>query len=85
MPLFKMTLDCNPVQDNTLNHCCDIIMHSPPGMPYGFGRFLIFCLFFRRQGFQMITFERQDGLLRNFCQSWVKGRSVSTKCDPPPS
>ena len=43
-----------------------LIRHSPPGMPYGFVRIFYFyfyffsCfLFFRRQGFRMITFDRQ--------------------------
>ena len=40
--------------------------------------FFIF-LFFRRQGFQMITFDRQAGPLQNFNRSHVMviGRSVS--------
>ena len=40
-----------------------------------FSRFL----FFRRQGFRLITFDRQGGPLQNCCQSrvMVKGRSVS--------
>ena len=49
-------------------------------MPYGFVRiFLIFFLFFRRQGFRMITFDRQAGPLQNFNRSHVMviGRSVS--------
>ena len=40
-----------------------IIRHSPPGMPYGFVIiFILFCfLFFRCQGFRMITFDHQGG------------------------
>ena len=46
-------------------------------MPYGFVR--IFFLFFRRQGFRMIIFDRQAGPLQNFNRShaMVIGRSVS--------
>ena len=55
------------------------------GMPYGFVRIVYFnfifsCfLFFRRQGFRLITFDRQGGPLQNFCRSrvMVKGGSVS--------
>ena len=60
-----------------------LIRHSPPGMPYGFVRFFIlflfYFLFFRRQGFRMITFDRQAGPLQNFNRSHVMviGRSVS--------
>ena len=41
--------------------------------------FLFFLLFFRRQGFRMITFDRQAGPLQNFSRSHVMviGRSVS--------
>ena len=51
-------------------------------MPYGFVRiffFIYFFLFFRRQGFRMITFDRQAGPLQNFNRSHVMaiGRSVS--------
>ena len=49
-------------------------------MPYGFvSEFLIFFLFFRRQGFRMIIFDRQAGPLQNFNRSHVMviGRSVS--------
>ena len=51
-------------------------------MPYGFVRiilFFIFFLFFRRQGFRMITFDCQAGPLQNFNRSHVMviGRSVS--------
>ena len=52
----------------------------PPGMPYGFVRILfLFFLFFRRQGFRMITFDRQAGPLHNFNRSHIMviGRSVS--------
>ena len=54
----------------------------PPGMPYGFVRinfFFLFFFFFRRQGFRMITFDRQAGPLQNFNRSHVMviGRSVS--------
>ena len=47
-------------------------------MPYGFV-ILLFFLLFRRQGFQMITFDRQAGPLQNFNRSHVMviGRSVS--------
>ena len=50
----------------------------PPGMPYGFVR-IFFFFFFRRQGFRMITFDRQAGPLQNFNRSHVMaiGRSVS--------
>ena len=45
----------------------------PPGMPYGFVRifflFILFFFFFRRQGFRMITFDRQAGPLQNFNRS----------------
>ena len=57
-----------------------IIRHSPPGMPYGFVRiFFSFFFFFRRQGFRMITLDRQAGPLHNFNRSHVMviGRSVS--------
>ena len=49
-----------------------------PYIPNGFVRILIF-LFFRRQGFRMINFDRQAGLLQNFNRSHVMviGRSVS--------
>ena len=48
-------------------------------MPYGFVRIFIFFLFFRRQGFRMITFDRQAAPLQNFNRSHVMviGRSVS--------
>ena len=48
-------------------------------MPYGFVRIFYFILFFffRRQGFRMITFDRQAGPLHNFNRSHVMGRSVS--------
>ena len=66
----------------------------PPGMPYGFVRILLFfsffffsffffsflfVFFFRRQGFRMITFDRQGGPLQNLNRSQVMviGRSVS--------
>ena len=41
--------------------------------------FIIFFLFFRRQGFRMIIFDRQAGPLQNFNRSHVMviGRSVS--------
>ena len=41
--------------------------------------FILFFLFFRRQGFRMITFHRQAGPLQNFNRSHVIviGRSVS--------
>ena len=47
-------------------------------MPYGFVRIFYF-LFFRRQGFRMIIFDRQAGPLQNFNRShaMVIGRSVS--------
>ena len=50
-------------------------------MPYGFVRiflFIFFFFFFRRQGFRMITFDRQAGPLQNFNRSHVMviGRSV---------
>ena len=61
-----------------------IIRHSPPEMPYGFVRmfFIFSCfLFFRRQGFRMITSDRQAGPFQNFGRSQVMviviGRSVS--------
>ena len=57
-----------------------VIRHSAPGMPYGFVRILFFScfLFFRRQDFRMITFDRQTGPFLNFCRSQVMviGRSV---------
>ena len=61
-----------------------LIRHSrlPAGnMPYGFVRiffFFLFFFFFRRQGFRMITFDRQAGPLQNFNRSHVMaiGRSV---------
>ena len=48
-----------------------------PGMPYDF--YFIYLLFFRHQGFRMITFDRQAGPLQNFNRShgMVIGRSVS--------
>ena len=53
----------------------------PPGMPYGIVKIFIFFYFFlfRRQGFRMITFDRQAGPLQNFNRSHVMaiGRSVS--------
>ena len=51
-------------------------------MTYGFVRFF-FLLFFRRQGFRMIIFDRQAGPFQNFnwSQVMVIGRSVSF-CDP---
>ena len=60
-----------------------VIRHFPPGMPYGFVRififYFIFFIFFRRQGFRIISFERQAGPLQNFNRSHVMviGRSVS--------
>ena len=41
--------------------------------------FFLFFFFFRRQGFRMITFDRQAGPLQNFNRSHVMviGRSVS--------
>ena len=53
-----------------------------PGFPPGFVRFFFFFFFFfffRRQGFRMITFDRQAGPLQNFNRSHVMviGRSVS--------
>ena len=61
------------------NYQLYIIRHSPPGMPYGFVRFIFYFLFFRRQGFRMITFDRQAGPFQNFSRSQVMviGRSVS--------
>ena len=65
----------------------------PPGMPNGFVRMFFsffiffyfsffsfsFFFFFRRQGFRMITFDRQAGPLQNLNRSQVMviGRSVS--------
>ena len=48
-------------------------------MPYGFVRMFICFLFFRHQGFRMITFDRQAGPFQNFGRSKVMviGRSVS--------
>ena len=55
-------------------------------MPYGFVRlfflffiYFFFVFFFRRQGFRMITFDRQAGPLQNLNRSHVMviGRSVS--------
>ena len=48
-------------------------------MPYGFVRIFFFFFFFRRQGFRMITFDRQAGPLHNLNRSHVMaiGRSVS--------
>ena len=60
--------------------------YNSPGMPYGFVRIFYFVfiyfscfLFFRRQGFRMITFDRQGGPFQNICRSRVMviGRSVS--------
>ena len=52
-------------------------------MPYGFVRiyiffYFLFFLFFRRQGFRMIIFDRQAGPLQNFNRSHIMviGRSV---------
>ena len=64
----------------------------PPGMPYGFVRifyffYLFIFLLFRRQGFRMITFDRQAGPLQNFNQSHVMmviGRVYRPKIPPPP-
>ena len=39
--------------------------------------FYFYCFFFRRQGFRMITFDRQAGPLQNLNRSQVMGRSVS--------
>ena len=51
----------------------------PPGKPYGFVRIIFYFLFFRRQGFRMIIFDRQAGPLQNFNRSHIMviGRSVS--------
>ena len=50
-------------------------------MPYGFVKIFIYFLFLfsRRQGFQMIIFDRQAGLFQNFNRSQVVviGRSIS--------
>ena len=62
-----------------------IIRHSrlPAGNALWFCQnfyfFFIFFFFFRRQGFRMITFDRQAGPLQNFNRSHVMaiGRSVS--------
>ena len=47
--------------------------HGLLAMPYGFVRifflFFSFFFFFRRQGFRMITFDRQAGPLQNFNRS----------------
>ena len=72
-----------------INTLKSLIRHSrlpagKPGMPYGFVRiFLYFFLFCRRQGFRIITFDRQAGPLQNFNRSHVMviGRSVS--CSDP--
>ena len=44
----------------------------------GLSEFFFFFLFFRRQGFRMITFDRQAGPLQNFNRSHIMviGRSV---------
>ena len=48
-------------------------------MPYGWFCQIFIFLFFRRQGFRMITFDRQAGPPQNFNRSHVMviGRSVS--------
>ena len=59
---------------------CMVIRHSrlPAGNALWFCQNFYF-LFFRRQGFRMITFDRQAGPLQNFNRSHVMviGRSVS--------
>ena len=45
-------------------------------MPYRFVRIFIYFLFLRRQGFRMITFDRQAGPLHNF--------NKHPKIPPPP-
>ena len=65
-----------------------IIRHSPPGMPYILLWFvrIIYVLFFRRQGFQMIIFDRQARQFQNFNRSqvMVKGSvSFSNPARPP--
>ena len=66
---------------------CPVIRHSrlPAGnalwfcQKFYFINFFIYFFFFRRQGFRMITFDRQTGPLQNFNRSHVMaiGRSVS--------
>ena len=52
-------------------------------MPYGFGRiFILFFLFFRRQGFRMITFDRQAGPFQNFNRSQEEVYHFPTPRDP---
>ena len=57
-----------------------VIRHSrlPTGNALWFCQNFLFFLFFRRQGFRMITFDRQAGPLQNFNRSHVMviGRSV---------
>ena len=53
----------------------NIIMSYPLGIPRReclmvLSEFLFFVLFFRRQGFQMIIFDRQAGPLQNFNDSF---------------
>ena len=58
-----------------------VIRHSrlPAGNALWFCQNFFIFLFFRRQGFRMITFDRQSGPLKNFNRSHVMviGRSVS--------
>ena len=55
-----------------------LVRHSP-NFIFIFILFFLFFFFFRRQGFRMITFDRQAGPLQNFNRSHVMviGRSVS--------
>ena len=66
---------------NIMHTPSDIIRHSrlPAGNALWFCQiFYFYFLFFRRQGFRMITFDRQAGPLQNFNRSHVMviGRSV---------
>ena len=68
--------DFNKVRNK--NDClCDEAF--PAGNALWFCQIFLFCLFFRRQGFRTITFDRQAGPFQNFGRSRVMviGRSVS--------
>ena len=77
IPASKILYFLLDSKDRYYNICvliCIVIRHSPLGMPYGFVRIFLF----RGQGFRMITFDRQAGLLHNlnWSQVMVIGRSV---------
>ena len=71
-----------------LVHIYPLIRHSrlPAGNALWFCQnFLFLFFFFRRQGFRMITFDRQAGPLQNFNRSHIMviGRSVLFSPQPP--